>query len=420
MKLKSSFIFWGMVAASAVATSLVNLPQARGEILYDEDIEASTRVQDRTDTREALGAAGRSQTTQPVYVQPAPSPVQIQPGTGPVQVQVTNASASAASASASEAEVEHVGKAELMRRKRMREELKNEDVLQERLEELRLRDEQARTNQILVGPAAAAASASASAGGVAVSETVIVSPPVTERAGQAAPEVLVADLRGRGGVSTAVSVEDDEEARFWIMPRGGISQMSNDTYFEVVPRYSAGITAGVEASDNLSFEAGYLFNEYGVKYGQPAGYYPGYSFENFTMRQNVFDAALKLHLLGPDARFRPFVGGGAGYSKAFVNYSPGQLNMIRMYYGPNAARDYETSAFLGTLSAGFDVRVSRRISVGALFKYNRVLSARESDTLYAGYMYAPVGMVDPNKALIGSQLSVSSFYSILAGAKFSF
>ena len=36
-----------------------------------------------------------------------------------------------------------------MRRERTREELKNEDILQERLEELRLRDEKRRTDQLL-------------------------------------------------------------------------------------------------------------------------------------------------------------------------------------------------------------------------------------------------------------------------------
>ena len=49
----------------------------------------------------------------------------------------------------SQPEVQSLSKTELMRRERTREELKNEDILQERLEELRLRDEKRRTDQLL-------------------------------------------------------------------------------------------------------------------------------------------------------------------------------------------------------------------------------------------------------------------------------
>jgi hypothetical protein len=413
MRVKTSTNVWGIAILAGVVTTFVGLPQARGELLYDEDIESTGRAQERGEVRETLGVSSRAQAAQPSYIQPAPSPVQIQPGSGPVQVQVTNASA--ASTSSADAEVEHVGKAELLRRSRMRVELKNEDVLQERLEELRLRDEKARTDQIIVGGAAAMAS-------TGIQETVVVAP-VTERAGRVSSEVLVADLRGGGGASTAnVDAREKDEARFWVMPRVGISNMNNsDTYFEVVPHYSAGIALGVDASDNLAFELGYQFNEYGIRFGQqPMGFYPGYSFENFVMNQNVFDGSLKLHLLGRDSTFRPFIGAGAAFAQGYVNYSPNQLDMIRMTYGQAAARDYETSSYIGTLSGGVDVRVSRSISVGAMFKYNRVLSTRAADNLYAGYAFGSIGMIDPNKAIIGSQLSVSSFYSILAGAKFSF
>jgi opacity protein-like surface antigen len=393
--------------------TLVGLPQARGEILYDEEIDENTRVVDRVDTRSALGASGRAQATQPAYTQGAPSPVQIQPGTGPVQVQVTQASAS--SAAASESEVQHVGKAELMRRSRMREELKNEDILQERLEELRLRDEKARTNQILPQGGVAAATATAVAPAGMMTETVVVAP-VTERPGQAAPEVLMANYRGQGRASTQVLdvKEEKEGTRFSITPRVGIAQMSNNTPFEVVPHYAAGISLGVEASENVGFEVGYQFNQYGIRFGQPVGVLPGWNTETHMLRQNVFDAALKLSLLDRSSTLRPYLLAGAAYSNAFLNYSPNQLAMIRMYY-PQAARDYETTAFLGTLGAGLDVRVSRNISIGGAFKYNRVLSSRQ-----AGNIYFVPAAYDPAKAIVGDQLALTNFYSIMAGATFSF
>jgi outer membrane protein W len=146
-------------------------------------------------------------------------------------------------------------------------------------------------------------------------------------------------------------------------------------------------------------------------------------YEGLLMKQNVIDAGLKLHLVGTEARLRPFFGGGGAYSKSYLNFNSQVLQQMANYSGgQNLNPDYDISSFLGYLSTGMDVRVAKGISVGAEFKYYKVLSSSESSQIgnYYGAMYYNPYVPQSDTAQAGGTLAQSSFYSILGNLSFAF
>jgi outer membrane protein W len=446
------------LGASVIAT-MTMLPTARAELVYEPEVSpnapAQVRQDDREQTRQALDSSQRAQNTvqatqvrqqpvyqQPVYYQqPAPQPVavpvavQFQP-----QVQV----APTQDVASPQIEVQSLSKTELMRRERTREELKNEDILQERLEELRLRDEKKRTQQLLGDGSAAPGN---EPGGVVPVEGLAIPPgqvvvaPQTDRPGQPAPEVAPVPTQAQaqqyssGPYTQAaqdkmnttqaaqVSIANPEENRpsqFYVSPHAGISSMSTNSGFQVNGHYAVGVSAGVAVSDNIALEVGYTYAEYGVDMGNSiqAIFAPGTQFDTYILKQNVIDATLKLYLLGPDSKIRPFVGGGGGYSIGYLNY-PSNVPTFGLQ---SSNQNYQTNSFLGEISTGLDVKVSKAVSIGAAFKYYTVLSSSQNNNLQFGaYGYGPAGL-GPNlaQAQTGAALGQTGFYSITAGVNFSF
>ncbi|MCM2321791.1 MAG: hypothetical protein NDJ90_00850 [Oligoflexia bacterium] len=354
---------------------------------------------------------------QPVYQQPVPQ-VQVGPAT--------------TYEPAPQVEAVSVRKSETMRRQRESAERNNEDLLQERLEQLRLRDEQRRLDQLFQG----AQGPSGDMGSAPLAQQTVVTP-VTERPGQAAqPVVTVAS-------TAAMDVaEEDQAALISIQTRAGFSEMTGNVGYTVRPRISGGIGLGVATSDNVSFELGYTYTEYGVALASSNPYIQwaqgGYNYnpstESQAMKQNVFEVGMKLHFLGPSARLRPFIGGGGAYSLSFINYDANALGRLKNIPGmEGVASDYELSSYLGYVSTGVDLRVNKSVSVGVVGKYYNVLSSRERSSLnnaalygmYPGYGYgynsaSYASMADAEKQFVAGSLAKISFYSIMAGATFSF
>lgn len=457
---------WRIVLGAGVLASLAMLPSARAELVYEPEVspEAPTevRAEDRAATRGALDASERAKNTvqvsRPIPAQAVAVPVavQVQP-----QVQVAPPVQEVPAT-----EVQSLSKTELMRRERTREELKNEDLLQERLEELRLRDEKRRTGQLLGDGSAAQAQPGqygeqsvAPIPGLAQPRSQWVVSPVTEHPGEAgaqpsadlvapiptavqaqqysAPKgpytpAAQAQMDQVGTSQASVSVTNGEEsgkAGFYIEPRAGVSSMSVNNGFDVKGHYAVGVSGGVNVSDNIAFEVGYTYSEYGVGFGNSITnlYAPGTRFDQYTLKQNVIDASLKLYFLGQDSKLRPFVAGGFGYSMSYLNYPS---NVVSVYQNtPGFSQDYSSNAYLGSLAAGLDVRVSKSVSIGAQFKYYTVLSVTESNQVYYGaYTGAAGGALsgnafaaqDPAKQQTGASLAQSSFYTMTAGISFAF
>ena len=220
MKFKDP-VGWAAAIGAGILVSVALLPQARGELVYEEQAPQAgaaaqpqtvdPRTDDRQSLRQVISASQKAQTTlavsQPAPVAVAPAPVALAPAPvalapapvalapapvalapapvalapapvalapAPVYVQapvaaqpvvvapapapaVVTAQTAVATAGAETApaastpEVQNLSKTELMRRERVRVELRNEDVLQERLEQLRLRDEKHRTDELIAG-----------------------------------------------------------------------------------------------------------------------------------------------------------------------------------------------------------------------------------------------------------------------------
>ncbi len=407
---------WSLALGAGILASIAVLPQARAELVFDSELQPNgvAPMEERETARQVLSSSQKAHAT----------------------LQAASAGADSAVQGAT-VEVQNMSKSELLRRERLRAELKNEDILQERLEELRLRDEKRRTDEVL-GHAPQPELALA-----APMKEEIVAAPVTDRPGQptvAPAGVMASPVSDQVAVSRASAESSTEDKLvFSVMPRGGLSGMVNTNGLDVQGRYSAGLGIALGVSDNLTFEIGYAFSEYGVSlpwsnpYAQnfmaTSGIYNP-SFPTLAMKQNVFDAGLRIYLLGPDSRLRPFIGAGAGYAKSFLN-SDSRLQDLSGQFGYRNP-DYDVSSFLGILSAGLDVRLTKNISVGALFKYSAVLTARENQGLPYGYftngLYSPVGyglnymnpMVERDKQVAGTSLSRSGFYTIMGGVNFSF
>lgn len=426
---------------AGLAATFALLPQAKAELVYEDGVtqtptNQAARVDDRALTRQTLGSSEKAQVTlqqQPVQQQVVQQqPIQQQVIQQPVAAQVQVGAPALVQDAAPADEVQNYSKSELIRRTRLREEMKNEDVLQERLEELRLRDEQRRTQQILGGaqgpsgdvslPApiyGAAAGAGANGATGAVSAQAVTAPVVTERVGQAAvapvaetkvvstpsgATVAMADIGQAGGASMAYSVSSSESAdksTFTVSPRAGISNVANQGGFDVSGHFSAGVGLGVSLSDNFAIEAGYTYSEYGVG----SNYFSGDAA--MLLKQNIIDAVGKLYLVGPDSKLRPFAMAGIGYSLGYLNYN--QNSSYGSYFNGN---DYSMNSVLGELGAGLDLKVAKNISITAGFKYYKTMSSSENNNFSYDY--------DGTKQYVGDTLRNANYYSVLGGVNFTF
>ncbi|MGE0614722.1 MAG: hypothetical protein AB7P04_03700 [Bacteriovoracia bacterium] len=296
---------------------------------------------------------------------------------------------------------------EMVRRERLREELKNEDLLQARIEEMRLRDERRRTQELMNSDS----NYYRSRGRVRSDSDEV-------RTGQASAETAAALSRSESEWEGYRDEDSRERVRLVISPRVGVASMSGGTY-SVGSRVSVGGNLGIQASSLVTLQVGYAFNEYGVNVSStnPVIYNQQYynnlpGRDSIVMKQNVFSADVKLNLLR-ESKVRPFVTGGGAYSKSYINYDQALLNYVATYQGTSYARDYEVGSWLANVGTGVDFELSRSISLGAAFNFYKVLSANENydlNVLYYGYNY--------DKQSVGSSLARSSFYTITGGVNF--
>ncbi len=464
---------WAVALTASFITSITVLSQAaRGELVYEDSPADAVRVDDRDVLRQTLNSAERARDTRQAQAVPAPATA---PATAPMQVPaITPTQAPLVAEAAPEQfaaparqgdsveDLRHMNKSELMRRERVREELRNEDALQERLEELRLRDEKRRTDQIL--GVAGATGATGASGAVNLptplyggAQEQAVSAPVTERPGEAprapqmtAPAQAVAAPTGGvqlAGISSAnasdqaaspsvmtASMDLDapkDKSVFYVMPRAGLGGMSSQGGYEVNPKFAGGLAVGVATSSYLSFELGYTYAEYGVNIasGNPfvqqiqATQY-GMNSNTLALKQNVIDAGIKLHLMDASSRVRPFLGGGGAWSKSFINYDQKILNALKQ--SPSFANnpltsDYELTSYMAYVSGGLDVKMNQNLSIGLMAKYYAVLSSSENSNLlnYAFYNPGNVGSA-PEKQYVGGSMGKANFYTLMGGVSFAF
>jgi len=435
---------WRVAIGVSILALASGASNAKAELVYEDSVPAATnndkssndkssRVDEQNTLRETMSASQKAKDT--VLSQSLSH----------------QSGQSAESTSAFEAEepvieVQNMSRSELLRRERVRTEVKNEDMLQERLEELRLRDERTRTDQLLGGTAPATVLPPVPVASPSVTTPLVeqvVTSPVTEHPGQSVGQPAgnttgvqqelsqYSPTEVASTSSAHLSDVSDESTRVTLQPRFGLSQIAGESFgYDVRPRFATGVSLGVSSSEVVSFEAGYSYSEFGIVMN---GFNPYIQYianpyaipqraETVVMKQNLVDLGMKLHFLGSASKVRPFIGAGAAYSFSYVNYDQRLLSQ-NLYLRQWMGQDYEVKSFLGTLSAGLDIRVNRSISVGVTGKYYNVFSAREQGwinnaILWGGYPMG--GVLDADKQYIGGTLARMNFYSMMGSVTFTF
>lgn len=235
------------------------------------------------------------------------------------------------------------------------------------------------------------------------------------------------DMEEEGGESVAdADLEKKSTNSVRIAPVLGWTSINSD-FYEIDSRYTAGINIEVDVSDNLAAVLGYSYSQYDIGLGgsNPAlGFNPSFFNNNqqkLAYNQNVFDATLRLYLFPRDAKFRMFVGGGAGYNKGYLNYKTSVFNTYS-FNQYNNLEDYEVTSYLGILETGAEISVAKNVAIGANFKYATVLSSSENRPLN-NYGFASNGFgtsISQDQRIVGGTLADNSFYSILGTVKVSF
>jgi opacity protein-like surface antigen len=254
--------------------------------------------------------------------------------------------------------------------------------------------------------------------------------PVSAKKDDKAVRAIVQDELASYQSSTNISVApvdvkaeaaSSEATRVSITPRAGLSAISND-FFEMRNQYSLGAGVGFDVSDHVALDLGYTFANYQVGL-RNAPVYGGFQLNQLTYKSNTIDAGVRFYLTGVDSKVRPFLGGGLAYSIGYVNYNR------NMMYNPylNSGQDYQLNQFQGALQAGIDFKISSGISIGLTYKLMRPLSTSETQNgLYTSAFYNPYGMgmggafIDPTKQAVRYSLRDSTTQMFLIGASVTF
>jgi hypothetical protein len=242
------------------------------------------------------------------------------------------------------------------------------------------------------------------------------------------------DLDETENVSKAESPASDElTGSLSVFPIVGLSMMSSDRY-NLDSRYTAGFGLEVDVGSGLAFVGSYTYAQYDVRLANNNPYYNYQlgvnplavnSLNTLEYNQNVISTGMRYYFLPKTSRYRFFVGAGTGFQKGYLNYKQSTFDTFsgNQYYISNGtADDYEVTSFLGHLEVGGEVQVSKSIAVGAMTRYNTVLTSRENAPLnnnaFLGNAYGQSGSYEKN--LVGGSIRDSGFLSILANLKVSF
>lgn len=398
--------FYRQAAKKTLVASLLLAATAHAELLLDQDMD------DRENTRQTMETVNRAEVTVHQHA--------------PVGGSVTQ-------------EVDHVSLHEMKRRERMRMEIKNEDLLQSRLEELRLKEERRREDEILQASLERNSQDSS-----------LASHPV-------APSVEIAQgsqlAQNNPQISTQSAVsadagDQDEGTKISIMPKFGVNALSTSSGYSVSPRFSMGAAIELKVTDSVSLEAGYSYGESGIQMASSNPYiqmiqyqFPqgGSSSDTLVLKQNIIDLAVKVYVLSPSSRFRPYVSVGGAYGRSYLNYD----DRIRSYlasspYGTMNQQDYTMDQFMAALGVGAEFKLSKQLSINAGVKYFNVLSSRQNTPINNAAFYAPgvspwggyrgaasawgggMQSYDPDRQIVGGSLERAGIFQVQLGVAFTF
>lgn len=189
-------------------------------------------------------------------------------------------------------------------------------------------------------------------------------------------------------ISTGAAVADASEkdqTRIGLVPMFGLASISNSDGYEFNSRFMAGVGLIFDLTSHVALEGGYRYSEYGMTLGSNfAGAIPS---NELVFKNNTMDLGLRLYLTDTDSKIRPFIGGGAAYSWGYLNYTNSYTNT-----GNNL--DYELTQFQGMATAGLEFKISKTVTLGASYKFLRPFRSSENESLnnagfYNGGFNAP-------------------------------
>ncbi len=323
-------------------------------------------------------------------------------------------------------------KSEQLRRQRMRTELQNEDLLTQKLEELRLKDELNRTNQLLGSGVDKSESTELEEKKIgSAASTTIVSTPATSTA----PQTVTV-------IQSPASDDEGSGNRVTITPKGGLSGITNSMY-DIESKYSFGLNVGMDLNNYLSFSAGYTYSTYNLNAGSTVYNPYAYQLQKLDLNDNVIDMGLRANITGAKAKLRPYIGAGVGYRRGYLNYDQKTLDMLKNYnygYGNSNPDDIELSAFLGYIETGVELKISKAISLVGNIRYYNVFSSKQSQPLNpnafinpygysnagynpyygGGYGYNSYGYNNDARNQAGKALADNNFYQLMVGLSVGF
>lgn len=405
-KTKSVRFIAATVAASAIVGSAI------ADMVYDD--ETMSAAPTKVEVKNVINNAG------------APAPIAETVSTQPIIV-----------------ETQKIQKqSEKSRERRGFQENVNNELVIQKLEDKRLKQEEKLTAEINKRfTIEDEASSAGSAAPVMKEETVI--KPITETPGNASYEMSAApksevvaakpivqdqiiNYQSSTNMSVAPPVVSEKSPNngVSIIPKAGLSTISS-AGMNINPKFMTGVGIGFEASNYVGVEIGYAYSENGVRLDSTStgGYYGYQPTNELTFKNNTFDMAMKLYATSSDSKVRPYIGGGGGYSVGYINYDRQQQQAYGSYYGmTDNSSDYTLKQFQAMAQAGLDIKLASNISLGVAYKFYKPLSSTETEEQISyGYFYGqPLTQVDPNKQALRGTIRDSNTNVIQVSATVTF
>ncbi len=287
-------------------------------------------------------------------------------------------------------------RADKIRREREQTEARTNDEALAKLEERRMKAEQALADETSGLAETAQQQQQQPVPPLPVQEEIVRAPIADAPGASQAPVVAGGNQNVTAStVATAESASTGASKRaltFQIAPRGGFGQILGNSTYQAKGKYAAGLKLGVGFGEYFGIQGGYTYGEYGV-IAPVTNYYlsnyvywskaHSYSSQMMNLKQNTGDLVLKAWLLDSDTMVRPFLTVGAAYSKNYLNYSSSVLRYLEQYgLKDRMGKDTDSSSYMGTAGAGVDVQLTKNIAVTGAFEFYKVLSATVSAPSY--------------------------------------
>ena len=296
---------------------------------------------------------------QPIYIlqQPQSAPLaQVQPTTTVEDVPVKES------------------KIETLRKQREDVEHQTEDKLMQRLEDDRLVSEKDRADRLFVAQPAASPAAvpvlppPQIVAPVAAPVAVQVPPPAVVQ--PVANESLTAEVDN----SNLAPAPDQDKTKFSVGGLAGVGAYPSSS--NISGQYALGLDGNFLLNDGLGVEITGLFSSYRVS-GQYSLFNP---YGLVQMNQTNVTGGLTYRFL--DGRVQPLVGALVGYTRR--NYSNLAMYGYQNGFGLNGNGSNGSNAFDGGLMVGVDVALTKKVSIGADFRYMFNLTS-SLDNPWSGY-----------------------------------